>query len=140
MRVVPAIAVLLPLLVSPASSQHASTNEWIPTDDRWRLVASLEGVVAYVDTRSIVRQGDRVRAWALIGHARIQDPELVRGDNLRSLEEHDCVERRLRTLQGTHFIGNTPAGRSSFGPTRWEFAIPGSLAERRLEFVCRRVE
>lgn len=104
----------------------------------WVQVGASEDAVFYVDTESIVRDGQLRRFWALDDFRRKQkDDEL----SARVLEEIDCEARRRRFLAGSDHDGPMGTGKVLVRydkPGDWRPIGERTTGEIKLQFVCTR--
>lgn len=124
-------AVVLPLFASPALGQ-----EWIE-------LGRNESARAYLDQRSLQREGDMVRVYQLTDFATAQwvDERRVIG-SIRARVEYDCLQARMRTLTLEAYSEQMGEGRlllSEQNPdAEWEKLAVGGSSARIQELICRR--
>lgn len=101
------------------------------TAAEWAAVTFTAQHVAFLDTKSVTTVGNVKRAWFWLIY---ENSTATQGRNTRQLEEFDCQQRTLKTLQLTDYNGRD-VGRS-FGPLSASFATPGSYGESLVEAAC----
>ena len=95
----------------------------------------------YIDTATLQRSGNVVKAWVL---GDLADARPFKGNTFRSLKtqmEFDCVGNRFRPIHVSLFSGQMGAGLVlESGPVSnpWEPAAPQSVGQTKLHTVCQR--
>ena len=66
----------------------------------------------------------------------------VTGLSFKTIEEFDCVNKKVRTLYRAAYSGNMATGKEVAAAEAqndpWEAAHPGQVAGKTLEFACKR--
>ncbi|MDR3220924.1 MAG: hypothetical protein LBU46_02795 [Candidatus Accumulibacter sp.] len=131
------VALLLLPLPLPASAQQlgeAVVGEWIG-------LGRNENFRAYMDQRSVRRNGDFARVYQLTDFATAQwvDERTVVG-SIRALVEYDCAQSRSRTLALEAYSEQMGEGRliaSEQKPdAEWENIASGGTSENVRQLVC----
>jgi len=122
---------IVPLSVGPLYA------EWLNVGGK--VERGLTVYTVYVDTDSILRQGDIVTVWALFDYMSIQS--IVGGPWLSSKARraYDCVKQRVRLLGYMTFTGNMGSGEVVFSnadQSAWEPLAPDSMDRKVWEVAC----
>jgi hypothetical protein len=103
----------------------------------WVKVGEDDGVVVYVDSSTLVREGNVRRAWTL------SNVKLARGDDVasfRTLSDFNCKEGRRRTVFRIAYAGPMATGKviDSGKPLveTFENVYPYSPGGWQFEYVC----
>ena len=111
----------------------------------WQVIGSSKEVVAYVDTDSIRRSGDRVKTWLKWEWASQEEvPDSVPRKVYRSekqLQVSDCKNRTLAIAQGIRYAevdGGAVVDSYSVNEKQWQFreAAPDTIGESIVRFAC----
>lgn len=105
-----------------------------PTQARpqeWRLVAASDQAMMAIDTGNVVSSGATRRFWTMIVYDE-PDDGFVRSMGLQQI---DCEERRVRTLQGSFFRADGTV-RHSPESGQWGYVVPGTFDEANAKAVC----
>ncbi len=105
----------------------------------WRLVDRNEKDAIYVDSESITRNGEVVRALVLDDLKTANTRGLSTFLSTRNQEEHDCSKQRFRLVEIERFAGNMGTGHSIYkksGESSWVPISRGTLAQSVWKFVC----
>ena len=123
---------LLTILLTFSSIVHA----------QWILVSTSEtGTKTFIEMKSIQQINQYKRAWI-----KMEDPsnsQMAIKQNVRSgrfYEEFDCREKKYRELTSHYFKQPNLIEESGvINDTQpWNFVVPESIAEVRLNFVCKK--
>ncbi len=109
-------------------------SQWLgegPVLAGWLLVDRNEKDAVYVDSESISRKGEVVRALVLDDLKTANTRGLSTFLSTRNQEEHDCSTQRFRLVEIERFAGNMATGQSSWVPIS-----RGTLAQSVWKFVC----
>ena len=122
---------IVPLSVGPLYA------EWLNVGGK--VERGLTVYTVYVDTDSILRQGDIVTLWALFDYMSIQS--IVGGPWLSSKARraYDCVNKRVRLLGYMTFTGNMGSGEvvfSNSAQSAWEPLAPDSMDRTLWDIAC----
>ena len=123
-------SILILLLVIASSNAKA---EWI-------AVSRNAYAAGYANPDTVVVHGDFAEIWVLVDCKLIT--RFIGGSpfrSIKSLEEFDCKEKKLRTLVYTLYTGNMGIGKEIFrdsNPSMWAMAMPGSEMEDFLNIAC----
>jgi len=127
---------LFPLFTfSQSGYGAASGSEWIS-------LGRTENFRAYLDQRSVQRDGDLVRVFQLTDFATAQwvDERTVVG-SIRSLVEYDCSQPRARTLSLEAYSEQMGEGRLVASEQKpdadWNGVAPGGIGENTRKLICR---
>jgi hypothetical protein len=124
----------LPLLASGQQLNEAAAGEWL-------ALGRNEIFRAYLDQRSVQRNGDFARAYQLTDFATAQwvDERTVVG-SIRALVEYDCTQPRARTLALEAYSEQMGEGRlltrEQKPDAEWEDIAPGGTGENVRRLVC----
>jgi len=106
----------------------------------WVMVSQTKYATGYIDPATIARDGNHAKMWTLVDdRARIK---FIGGSpfmSIKSHEEFDCRENKLRTLVYSLHSGNMGEGEVIFtdsNPSKWTPAITGKQMKRYLEIAC----
>ena len=105
----------------------------------WLLVDRNEKDAIYVDSESISRNGEIVRALVLDDLKAANTRGLSTFLSTRNQEEHDCSKERFRLVAIERFAGNMGTGQSIYkksGESSWVPITRGTLAQSVWKFVC----
>ena len=105
----------------------------------WLLVDRNEKDAIYVDSESISRNGEIVRALVLDDLKAANTRGLSTFLSTRNQEEHDCSKERFRLVAIERFAGNMGTGHSIYkksGESSWVPITRGTLAQSVWKFVC----
>jgi hypothetical protein len=126
---------LVVVLGTLTSVLHVSAQ---PRHDYWYLGESRdETQVEFIDAASIAQsKGAAKRAWVFTYHS--LKSKILTGLHSADLEEYDCRTRQLRFLDVSLNDATGAPVSSAPGPETWDYAVPGTLGEQELNFVCGR--
>ena len=102
----------------------------------WTYIAGTDEYSVYIDFATIKQTSNGYGAWTLHNYTPpVKDGVL----SLVGLNEFDCKEEKVRSLQGTQYSG--PMGRgAAFGgfntTSEWNYVSPGSIGEQKLREAC----
>lgn len=105
----------------------------------WLLVDRYEKDAIYVDSESISRNGEIVRALVLDDLKAASTRGLSTFLSTRNQEEHDCSKERFRLVAIERFAGNMGTGHSIYkksGESSWVPISRGTLAQSVWKFLC----
>jgi hypothetical protein len=87
---------------------------------------------SYVDSASLRRAGDVVRAWEKTTYPPTNPKKWK---EVKSLSEFDCASRQSRVLTLTVYFtdGNNETENKV---TEWKYVVPETVGESILDFVC----
>jgi hypothetical protein len=108
--------------------------EWVP-------LGRSEGFRAYLDRKSISKNGDFAQIWQLMDFTTSQwaDAQTVVW-SIKNLIEYDCSQPRSRTLVGeahSEQMGTGPIVAKDLLPDpQWEDIEPGSAAQKARQIAC----
>ena len=128
------LAVLLVPLAAFAQKLDGANGEWVG-------LGRNENFRAYLDQRSVQRNGDLVRVYQLTDFATAQwaDERTVVG-SIRALVEYDCARARTRTLALEAYSEQMGEGRlvanEQKPDAKWEAIAPGGTGENVRRLVC----
>jgi hypothetical protein len=129
--------------LNPTPLTRASIEEMSRTrGPGWvRTASNNDGGYYYAHEPTIVFRENTAISWILFNFwnsSRNNDGFVRRSTLYRS--EYDCVGRRFRISDLQNFSGHGASGQSQFvgGTSDWRAIVPGSFAERSMEFACRR--
>ena len=128
------LAVLLVPLAAFAQKLDGANSEWVG-------LGRNENFRAYLDQRSVQRNGDLVRVYQLTDFATAQwaDERTVVG-SIRALVEYDCARARTRTLALEAYSEQMGEGRLVANEQKpdaeWEAIAPGGTGENVRRLVC----
>lgn len=117
-------------------------SQWLgegPVLAGWLLVDRNEKDAVYVDSESISRKGEVVRALVLDDLKTANTRGLSTFLSTRNQEEHDCSTQRFRLVEIERFAGNMATGQSIYkkaGESSWVPISRGTLAQSVWKFVC----
>jgi hypothetical protein len=123
---------LITLLVLSSATAYA---EWV-------LVAKDKtkgGMTRYVELDTILREGERVKMWALFDYKTVQTKMGALFLSKRGQRQFDCIDKRTRLLSVTWFLGNMGTGDISWrkdGKHKWQPVPPGSGFQHLWTFAC----
>jgi len=120
---------LLTLILAVMSS--SAMAEW------YRVGATEEGV-AYADSDTIRKTGNRVKMWVLVDYKKDEEEFGILSTRLK--EEYDCKEKKQRILFMAFYSGHMGKDETveilSEPEGSWQQPLVGGLAEALLEFAC----
>ena len=105
--------------------------------ENWREVAKKDGVVGYIDTDAIKRDGDKVRYWMELRLPEAQTaPTGQRFDRMAAMVEINCRTKSYLSLRNRANLGDRMIykGKTPFAEVRT--VQPGTPAEAELRAVC----
>ena len=105
----------------------------------WLLVDRNEKDAIYVDSESISRNGEIVRALVLDDLKAASTRGLSTFLSTRNQEEHDCSKERFRLVAIERFAGNMGTGHSIYkksGESSWVPISRGTLAQSVWKVLC----
>lgn len=111
----------------------------VPVFAEWFLVDGNNKAKIYVDSETIIRNGERVSVWVLDDLRTAQTRWFKTYLSSRAQEEHDCSNERFRLLAVEHFAGNMGAGDVVYqksGESAWAPIPRGTLAQSVWKYVC----
>jgi len=112
-----------------------------PVFAEWFLVDGNNKAKIYVDSETIIRNGERVSVWVLDDLRTAQTRRFRTYLSSRAQEEHDCSNERFRLLAVEHFAGNMGTGDVVYqksGESAWAPIPRGTLAQSVWKFVCKK--
>ena len=113
----------------------------VPVFAEWFLVDGNNKAKIYVDSETIIRNGERVSVWVLDDLRTAQTRWFKTYLSSRAQEEHDCSNERFRLLAVEHFAGNMGTGDVVYqksGESAWAPIPRGTLAQSVWKYVCRK--
>ncbi|MDK2745001.1 MAG: hypothetical protein NDI90_19050 [Nitrospira sp. BO4] len=113
-----------------------------PLRAEWSLVDRNDKAKIYVDSESIIRNGELVRVWVMDDLKTAQMRGLRKYLSSRAQEEHDCIKERFRLLALEYFSGNMGSGEALYktsGESDWTPIPRGTLAQSVWKHVCKRL-
>ena len=122
--------ILVLLLVIVGSNAKA---EWIAVNHNVYAAG-------YADPDTVVMHGNFAKIWVLVDCKMIT--RFIGGSpfkSIKSMEEFDCKEKKLRTLVYILHSGSMGKGEEIFrdsNPSMWTNAVPGSDMEDFLNIAC----
>lgn len=127
------VLVLLILFCSVGLAQAEWKEVSTPTSDN--------GATMYLDptTYRVDKKSGLVKIWFLFDLKTVQNIFGRRFLSMRSLQQFDCKEERLRVLAQTYFDGNMANGKpvySSSTEESWEHVAPGTNGEFLWKTAC----
>ena len=134
----PRRALLLAVLLVPLA---AFAQKLVGANGEWVGLGRNENFRAYLDQRSVQRNGDLVRVYQLTDFATAQwaDERTVVG-SIRALVEYDCARARTRTLALEAYSEQMGEGRLVANEQKpdaeWEAIAPGGTGENVRRLVC----
>jgi hypothetical protein len=97
----------------------------------------------YIDSGTLRKTSDGRRMWVMYSYEKRTQVEgngrLDYYKSSRVLEEFDCQDKRIRSLEGLFYTEPMLKGSmvvQYVNPTRWEFQRPNSVGEGLLKGVC----
>jgi hypothetical protein len=111
----------------------------VPVFAEWFLVDGNNKAKIYVDSETIIRNGERVSVSVLDDLRTAQTRWFRTYLSSRAQEEHDCSNERFRLLAVEHFAGNMGAGDVVYqksGESAWAPIPRGTLAQSVWKYVC----
>ena len=104
----------------------------------WVSLTEIQSASVYVMVGSGTWKavGNYVRVWIMYDMKPPFDSETR---SIRSYEELDCKDARVRVLQAASFGGQMAKGKlisTSNIPGEWSFAVPGTIPDYTLKLVC----
>lgn len=114
-----------------AVAQEPRSAEWVSLVEA--RSASLYVMVGSGTWKAV---GNYVRVWIMYD---MKPPFDSEARSIRSYEELDCKDGRVRVLQVDTFGGQMAKGRlisTSNNLGEWSFAVPGSIADDKLKLIC----
>lgn len=130
-----AVPLIVSLLVAFQSLSEA------PAFAEWLLVDGNNKAKIYVDSETIIRNGERVSVWVLDDLRTAQTRWFKTYLSSRGQEEHDCANGRFRLLAVEHFAGNMGTGDVVYqksGESAWAPIPKETLAQSVWKFVCKK--
>lgn len=109
----------------------------------WRVVArgapnndDIHIIVSYDPERVTQVEGKRIkRAW--IKTERLKDGMIeLRESYTLDVDEYDCAEKRLRTLERTNYDNKGIVKNSGSGSRQWAYVVPDSVSEAVFGVLC----
>jgi hypothetical protein len=123
--------VILMLLLAIVSS--SAMADWVAVDHN-------KYATGYANPATIVKDGNIAKMWTLVD---CKTTTFFSGGSpfmsIKSQEEFDCKERKLRTLVYTLHAVKMGEGEVIFrdsNPRKWEPVLPGSAMEDFLKIAC----
>ena len=113
----------------------------VPVFAEWFLVDGNNKAKIYVDSETIIRNGERVSVWVLDDLRTAQTRWFKTYLSSRGQEEHDCANGRFRLLAVEHFAGNMGTGDVVYqksGESAWAPIPKETLAQSVWKFVCKK--
>jgi len=106
--------------------------------DYWVLgVSADEMTIHYIDAKSIVSvNGSLKRAWTTSFNS--SSAHVLSGLHFTVLQEVNCQTRQAHSVQLTAYNsrGGYESALSQDGPNPWTYAVPGTITEVVMEFIC----
>ncbi len=112
-----------------------------PAFAEWLLVDGNNKARIYVDSETIIRNGERVSVRVLDDLRTAQTRWFTTYLSSRGQEEHNCSNERFRLLAVEHFAGNMGTGDVVYqksGESAWAPIPRGTLAQSVWKFVCKK--
>lgn len=109
----------------------------------WNLVQESVNARLYFEPTSVQRNGSIVKLWVMYTYKtaqRMRDGTSYRSTKVQ--EEYDCATDRLRIVFYAAYSGVDGGGISVHSQNsieEWRPAIPGTLGEYTLKFICGRL-
>jgi hypothetical protein len=113
----------------------------VPVCAEWFLVDGNNKARIFIDSETIIRNGERVSVWVLDDLRTAQTRWFTTYLSSRAQEEHDCSNERFRLLAVEHFTGNMGTGAVVYqksGESAWAPIPRGTLAQSVWKYVCRK--
>ena len=110
----------------------AASAEWMRSGDN-------DEHIQYVDRATIRRNGNFVKMWSLADFKKVKVTGGKSNLSLRSQQEYDCKEERIRTLAITTFSGQMGSGTVNYFDSdteKWIPVPPRSIAETMWKIAC----
>ena len=106
----------------------------------WAAVNHNKYATGYANPATIVRDGDIAKMWTLVDCKEITHffggyPFM----SIKSHEEFNCKEKKLRTLSYSLYPGKMGEGKDIFSdsnPSKWAPVLPGSQLADFLKIAC----
>jgi hypothetical protein len=108
-------------------------------DAEWQLVDGNDKAKVYVDSETITRGGEWVRAWVMDDLKTAQMRGFRKYLSSRAQEEHDYAKERFRLLALEYFSENMGSGEAlhkTSGESDWAPIPRGTLAQSVWKFLC----
>jgi hypothetical protein len=108
--------------------------------EEWVAVNHNEYATGYARPATIVKDGNIVKMWSLVDCKAVS--YFIGGSpfiSIKSHEEFDCKEKKLRTLAYSLYAGKMGGGEVVFSdsnPGKWEPVLPDSQMEGFLNIAC----
>ena len=127
--------------VTPGSMGESLLKYACSADAEWSPVASMQdgSAIVYVDTTTIHKTGNRIKAWLLNDYKTAQEIIGKQFMSMKTHSEHDCKKEQIRLLYGTYH--SKDMGRGEIVLTdphtgKWESVENGSAGRILWETVC----
>lgn len=123
--------VILMLLLAIVSS--SAMADWVAVDHN-------KYATGYANPATIIKDGNIVKMWTLVDCKRMT--LFIGGSpfmSIKSQEEFDCKEKKLRTIVYALHSVNMGEGEAIFSdsnPGKWEPVLPDSKMEKFLKIAC----
>ncbi|HEY6328752.1 MAG TPA: surface-adhesin E family protein [Blastocatellia bacterium] len=102
----------------------------------WKMVAWSRTCHVYYRKGSLRDVGGYKRSWKKSIYVPPNDVDGKKVAQDVALEECDCNERRQRILSSVYYDAAGDALYSDDQPAEWAYAVPDSIAETYLSFIC----
>jgi len=122
---------LLICLSAVSISAFANIPEGLTSD--WFIVGFTKDKrqLFYVNSKTIVRNGDVVRAWfAYIDNSLNESSKFIQEINCKTQQQRDVT---FIAYKGTNFSVATSQNNK---PTEWMYIVPDSVADGKKDIVC----
>jgi hypothetical protein len=103
---------------------------------RWRFASRGESIVVAVSLDRQRRTPEGVLTWVTSRLAQERSSGGTIFDEIRSLEEFDCVRERVRTVELRLMLANEFVERLSDDTGEWRHVAPGEVLERAMALAC----
>jgi len=107
----------------------------------WSALGRSDNFRIYLESKSMQKDGDFVRAWQLMDFVTAQwaDAQTVFG-SIKTLVEYDCTRPRMRTLVFEAYSEQMAEGRmvarESLPDSPWEGFDPDGMADKVRQLAC----
>lgn len=118
-----------------AASGQTEHDYWLVSSS---MVHDQVYAVTFVDVNRIVDANNDVRrAWTITYPSPHAPSEIASVERLVSLEEYDCLRRRVRVLQTTRYPRSADSVPTlSNTPGEWSYSTPDTAGDHTLNFIC----
>ncbi len=106
----------------------------------WVMVSQSKYATGYADPATIARDGNHAKMWTLADSW--EKIKFIGGSpfmSIKSQEEFDCMENKMRTLVYSLHSGNMGGGEVisvDTNPSKWTSTITGKQMKRYLQIAC----